>query len=82
MRAVDPPPDDQNRETPLVEAAFLNRAAVAKLLIERKAKVNHQNKVRRRPRCVRASPRRSPAAHAPASPGAAARAARPLGRRG
>ena len=54
MCAVDPPPDEQYGHTPLVWAAAYNKPAVAKLLIERKANLNHQNNVSLRPCCARA----------------------------
>ena len=49
MCAVDPPPDEQSGETPLGLAAYENKPAVVKLLIERKANLNHQDNVSLRP---------------------------------
>ena len=69
--------------TPLSFAAYYNKPIVAKLLIERKANLNHQNKVSLRPCCVCVCVcvwlRLEPAAHARVWRGASARAARPLG---
>ena len=83
MCAVDPPPDEQEGDTPLGWAAYNNEPAVAKLLIERKANLNHQSNVSLRPCCacvcVRVWLRLEPAAHARVWRGASARAARPLG---
>lgn len=54
MCAVDPPPDEQygGGYTPLGWAARNNKPAVAKLLIERKANLNHQDKVSLWPCCM------------------------------
>ena len=81
MCAVDPPPDEQDGITPLAFAAMHNKPAVVKLLIERKANLNHQNNVSLRPCCVCVCVwlRLEPAAHARVWRGASARAARPLG---